>query len=119
MILAEPKDQAGKQNWSALCWDSPRERKSQAFSKQRLRIEFGRLAAIGDLLDNLRRQEGATNNPAHVAFADLLPLADFDHRRGAARDQIFKPSLRASINQQNARLTWRIVAMNGCILRAL
>ena len=33
-----------------------------------------RLATIDDLFDNLWSQEGDTNYPAHIAFADVLPL---------------------------------------------
>ena len=67
----------------------------RAIPEQRLRGELRWLAALDGLLDNFRRQEGKTNYPAHVAFADLLSLANLDHRSGAPRDEIVKPAVRA------------------------
>jgi putative transposase len=51
------------------------------------------LAAIGDLFDDLRSQEGKTNYSADIAFADLLSLTEFDHRSDASRDRIVKPTV--------------------------
>jgi len=73
----------------------PIERKLRAILEQRFRGEFWRLAALNDLLDDVRCQERETDHAAHVAFADPLALANFDHRSSAPGDEIVKPAVRA------------------------
>jgi hypothetical protein len=57
----------------------PIERKSRGFLKKSFRGQFRRLDALDDLLDDVGSQKCEANYLAHMTFADLLSLADFDH----------------------------------------
>src|SRR5437879_1531134 len=62
-------------------------------------IEFGQprrgeldgLAALQDRLDQLRAQEGETNETANVAPGNAVTLGQLLERSGAAADELLKP----------------------------
>src|SRR6478735_1024190 len=82
-------------------------------------IEFGQprrgelngLPALQDHLDQLRAQEGETNETANVAPGNAVTLGQLLERSGAAADELLKPRAPPGNRLDQGRITSRAVLL--------
>src|SRR5437764_15349186 len=82
-------------------------------------IEFGQprrgeldgLPPLQDRLDQLRAQEGETNETAYVAPGNAIALGQLLERSGAAADELLKPRAPTHKRLDQGRITSRTVLL--------
>src|SRR5947209_5771753 len=75
------------------------------------RGELDRLPALQDRLDQLRAQEGETNEAANVAPGNAVTLGQFLKRSDAAGGELLKPCAPARNRLDQSRVTSRAVVL--------
>src|SRR5437868_8299342 len=78
---------------------------------QPCRGELGALPALQDRLDQLRAQEGETNETANVAPGNAITLGQLLKRSGAAGGELLKPRAPPRNRLDQSRVTSRAVLL--------
>ena len=62
------------------------------------------MITLDDRLDDLRREKGEPDEPAHIVFRETLAFSDLDHGGYSASDQFVEPAMRPSDGFQKGRI---------------
>ena len=81
------------------------------FGQPGFRGELGALPALQDRLDQLRAQEGETNESANVAPGNAVTLGQVLKRLGAAGGELLKPCAPPRNRLDQSRVTSRAVVL--------